>query len=274
MTLTRQANSGMTFRQLVVSVARMYGLADVGADGKFAVPSDTGNLNFCIDIVQSGVRRVVNDWPQWRWLNQRITLGLVASTAEYVMPWFFCGVCLSERLSYDASGPRMTVQVVTEDALREMEGSLGSASGDPQFIAFYQGGQDNLPISPPGSGAPSLGSRAWRARVYPTPAQARSLILVARANPANEFDLDDAHPAGAAMDAVIESACKAEAEMQMRRGETTFEQRYQRDLEAAKRRDDESGPRNLGPASDPEENAYGPITTDAGPLYLNGVRVL
>lgn len=269
-----QSNLGMTFRRLVVSVARMYGLADVDESGKFVVPSDPGNLNFCIDIVQSGVRRVVNDWPEWRWLNQRVTLALVEDTAEYVMPWFFCGVCLSERLSYDTSGPRSTVQVVSEADLREMESSLGSASGDPQFIAFYQGDPDNTPLAPKGSGIPSLGSRSWRARVYPTPSQARNLIVVVRANPSNDFDLDDVHPAGAAMDAIMESACKAEAEMQMRRGETQFEQRYQADLAAAKIRDAETGPRNLGPASDPDENAYGPITTDAGPLYLNGVRVL
>lgn len=261
---------GLTFRDLVVCVARLYGVADPAGNGMgYVVPSDPNNLAFCVEIVRQGVRRVATDHPRWRWMRQRISLTLQAGKSEYRMPWFFDGRTLSERLTYDASGPRGVVSVISEPRMREMIAAVGEVTGDPSSVCFYQGEAGDPRPAPVGQAS----QRRWTAWFAPTPTQTRTVQMVVRANVRNAFDLDDFHPAGPALDALMESACRAAAEMEAGKGETQYETKYQSDLRAAIAVDEESGPRNLGTASDPEAGDDDTPPT-SGPLYLNGVRVL
>ena len=255
-----EVDLSLTFRELVVLVARMFGMADT-ADGEWNVPTDAGNLAFCKDIVRQAIRRVVNDHPTWRWLNGRFTVDLVAGTAEYSMPWWFDGATLSSNLTYAAGGPRMLVRVVTEEQIREMVSATGGETGDPRCIAFYMPDRTAIARHPR--------VRPWKALVYPTPTTAYTITGKTKMKPTLPWDLDDAHCAGSAMNTLMECACRAIAEMEADKQNGPMEQRYQEALARAKELDLESGPRNLGPSSDPEDDGWRPPTF--GQLSTNGV---
>lgn len=253
----------MTFGDLVIAVARWFGMAAF-TDGVWAVPTDARNLEFCRDIVRRGLQRLVNDHPSWRWMRQTHRLVVVSGQDEYEMPWFFSGEVLSDRVTYGVDGPRTIVKVVPEEAVREALTASGGETGDPRMIAFYQPQQETPALA---------ATRRWKALVYPTPTSTRTMEFVIRANPRMPWSLTDSHFAGMTMDHVVLSACRAEAELESSEQAGAFNQRYAVDLEAAKQRDAESGPRILGTCSDAEgDDGWRP--NNFGPLTTNGVVVI
>ena len=256
-----ERDQSMTFRELVVIVAKMFGMNDYSPDdGEPLVPSDPGNLAFCKRIVRQAFRRLVNDNPRWRWLRQRLTIDIIAAQTEYAMPWWFDGQEVEDRFTYASGGPRMLVRVVPESKIRELESANSGQTGDPQLIAFY------LPTNTATAGHPV--QRFWKALVYPTPTEAQTLTGVARAVPSQMWDLGDRHFAGPSMNALVESACRAEAEMESEEKSGERAKRYAQDLAAAAERDAESGPRILGRCTDPEDDD--PPPPKFGTLSLNG----
>lgn len=244
----------ITFGELVVAVARQRGSARQVKD-KFEPPTGI-ELARCHEIVRKGWLRVCVEYPQWRWMRQKMEVVLVAAQREYEMPWFFDGR-VRGGLTYSSDGPRLRVDIVTEGEYLELTGDSSTPTGDPTRVAFYR----RAPGSGDGLSRAERGER-WIMGCFPTPNTVRTLRCIVDAQPGGLFESKDRHFAGPTYNLLVERACLAEAEFDAKRMAGPLKDEYLDMLQAAIALDKESGPRIVGQLPTDDEEDDRPPWTD------------
>jgi hypothetical protein len=247
-----------SFRELLVAVSRHRSTLRV-LDGKEVLPTGA-ELAKCERIVRSGWERVCSDYPNWRWMIQRVAIPLSVGVGDYQMPWYFDGRIRSA-ITYGDGGPCVLVREVHEDEIRIMRASQTASQGVPHSIGFYRDRE----------GTTGASKERVMMSVFPTPGSSYTLQFLCDAQPNALWELEDRPFAGARFNRAIEEACLAQAEFDMLRARGPLEQSYQQSLATAVALDQESGPRIVGTLSDTTGEGF--HSDLKGPFSTNGIQI-
>lgn len=199
----------LTFASMQLRVAEMLGIADYSA-GAAAVPTDPHDLDLVKRLVNDGYRRYVNsNAGKWDFLAPLISVtftttagatNVSADTARYYMPAGFFGEFLSP-FTYPQSGPRMSIETVSEDAIRIMQAS-SEQTGDPAYVA----------IRPLADSLANSDKVRFEAVFYPTPSTVYTVTARGRIYPNQLSSGTDVTVCGFQHDEGVLAAAYAEAE--------------------------------------------------------------
>lgn len=249
----------LVFRDYIIRVAEYLGTASYGAsgDGAAAVPTDAHDLEVAKRICNDGWRRFVNANPLWNWLNPTITLTLdpdgstdrtvplrknidaeqqIPKAARYFMPDGFYGQLVT-KWTYPPAGPRIEIEITTEEHIRQLFAGASTTTGDPYLAAVR-------PLAD--QGVPSKFRHRWECVFFPTPDSTHVLTARARIYPNRLINLDDRHNAGFQHDEAVLAAMLAEAERQRENTPGTQTAYFTEALTKSIAMDQKTAPRRLG----------------------------
>jgi hypothetical protein len=259
-----QPSIALTFQDLQIRVAEIYGVASYGLTGDTAaaVPTDTHDLDMVKRLVNDGWRRFIGANAKWNWLlptfsitfdstglssdNVKTEGGDVPAAARYYLPSGFYGQLVSN-FTYSPDGPRTGIHSADELSIREMYAGSSTTTGDPYVFAIR-------PLLARGN-ATERELKRWEVIFFPTPDSAETVTARARIYPNALVNDGDYHAAGFQFDEAVLAAGMAEAEIQREHKAGPKEKAYMEKLAVAMALDRGSAPRRLGYNGDRSDGA-------------------
>lgn len=180
---------------------------------------------------------------------------------RYYMPDDFYGIW-KQQLTFDEQGPRVRIDIVTEEELRELRAG-SRTTGDAIAVAFR-------PIN---TTATSTGKR-WEALFWPEPSGTQVVSGIYKRFPAALSSNGDVSVAGYHHDGTVLAAALAAAELERNDKIGVHEQTYQVKLATSKKLDARATPRknrNYGDGSDGP--GFMRPSSDARPASYNGTAL-
>jgi hypothetical protein len=252
----------LSYDKLRIRVAEYLGIAYYGAAGDQAaqLPVDAGDLDTVSRLVNDGYDRFIGENEKWNFLSVPLTLTFLTGTvsadnARYYLPDDFYGILLS-RFTYPAAGPRITIENIDEQRIRELQAGA-SVTGYPSVVAVRA-------INT----TASTTAQRWEAIFWPTPQTALTVTGMYKRYPAALSASGDTSIAGFQHDRTVLAACIAAAELQKNDEQGPREAFYQQMLQRSLRLDKRASPVSLGDYGDKSEE-HG---TGQRPLNYYGVN--
>jgi len=218
----------LTYDDLRIRVAEFLGVAYYGAAGNEAaqVPTDAHDLDKVSRLVNNGYRRFLRDNKRgWNFMTVPLSITFGTGTvggdnARYYLPDDFYGLLVTP-FTFDSSGPRIAIDPVSEQELRELQ-AANDSSGDPVVVAFRAINTTET----------ATGQR-WEAIFYPEPSGTQTVTATYKRFPAALSSGTHRPVSGFQHDPAILEACLAAAELEVGDSAGPHEAAYQRELKVS-----------------------------------------